>query len=97
MTFRLRAPNAKEVAVTGIGPRLPMTKDEQGLWSATTDTLKPDLYTYMFSVDGATITDPANGPPEAAATVGTSPYCPTATVSTPSHAARSASRGTPSP
>ena len=37
-----------------------MTKDEQGVWSATTDPLKPDLYTYMFSVDGATITDPAN-------------------------------------
>jgi enterochelin esterase-like enzyme len=61
VTFRLRAPNAKEVAVTGIGQRLPMTKDEQGVWSATTDTLKPDLYTYMFSVDGATVTDPGNG------------------------------------
>src|SRR3954463_1845188 len=61
VTFRLRAPNAKEVAVTGIGQRLPMTKDEQGVWSATTDTLKPDLYTYMFNVDGVSVVDPGNG------------------------------------
>src|SRR5262245_31263247 len=61
VTFRLRAPNAKEVAVTGIGQRLAMTKDEQGVWSATTEVLKPDFYTYMFNVDGLSITDPANG------------------------------------
>ncbi len=61
VTFRLRAPNAKEVAVTGVGQRLAMTKDDQGVWSATTDALKPDLYTYMFNVDGLSIVDPANG------------------------------------
>src|SRR3954452_16098908 len=61
VTFRLRAPNAKEVAVTGIGQRLAMTRDDQGVWSATTDALNPDLYTYMFSVDGLSIVDPANG------------------------------------
>ncbi len=60
VTFRLRAPNAKEVAVTGIGQRLPMAKDDQGVWSATTDALKPDIYTYSFSVDGASFPDPAN-------------------------------------
>jgi enterochelin esterase family protein len=60
VTFRLRAPNAKEVAVTGIGQRLAMQKDEQGVWSATSDVLKPDIYTYSFSVDGANFIDPAN-------------------------------------
>jgi enterochelin esterase-like enzyme len=60
VTFRLRAPNAKEVAVTGIGERLAMVKDEQGVWSATTAPLQPDLYTYSFSVDGATFDDPGN-------------------------------------
>jgi enterochelin esterase-like enzyme len=60
VTFRLRAPNAKEVAVTGIGQRLSMQKDEQGVWSATTEALPPDLYTYAFSVDGATFNDPQN-------------------------------------
>ncbi len=61
VTFRLRDPNAKEVAVTGIGQRLAMQKDEQGIWTATTDVLKPDIYTYSFSVDGASFPDPANG------------------------------------
>ena len=61
VTLRLRAPNAKEVAVTGMGERLAMTKDEQGVWSVTTGTLQPDLYTYAFSVDGLNIIDPGNG------------------------------------
>jgi enterochelin esterase family protein len=61
VTFRLRAPNAKEVAVTGLpGGRLVMQKDEQGVWSATSEALKPDMYGYMFSIDGANVNDPAN-------------------------------------
>jgi enterochelin esterase family protein len=60
ITLRLRAPNAKEVAVTGIGQRLAMQKDDLGVWSATTEALQPDLYTYAFSVDGATFNDPGN-------------------------------------
>src|SRR5262249_10779214 len=60
ITFRLRAPNAKEVAVTGIGERLPMTKDAQGVWSATTGVLKADIYTYSFNVDGLSMLDPSN-------------------------------------
>jgi enterochelin esterase-like enzyme len=60
VTFHLRAPNAKEVFVTGIGQRLAMQKNEQGVWTATTDPLKPDIYTYSFSVDGATFNDPGN-------------------------------------
>src|SRR5438876_490315 len=61
ITFRLRAPDAKDVAVTGIGQRLAMQKDDQGVWSATTAPQKPDIYTYSFSVDGATVPDPGNG------------------------------------
>jgi len=60
VTFRLRAPNAKDVAVTGLGERIAMVKDDQGIWSATTAALQPDLYTYSFSVDGATFNDSAN-------------------------------------
>jgi enterochelin esterase family protein len=61
VTFRLRAPKATEVAVTGIGQRLAMQKDDQGVWSVTTEPLKPDIYTYSFSVDGGTFVDPGNG------------------------------------
>jgi enterochelin esterase-like enzyme len=62
VTFRLRAPNAKEIFVTGLAPgqRLAMQKDEAGVWSATTETMKPDMYGYMFNVDGANFTDPGN-------------------------------------
>ncbi len=68
VTFRLRAPNAKEVFVMGIGAagsgpmggRLPMEKNDQGVWTATSEPLKPGIYTYTFSVDGLRITDPAN-------------------------------------
>jgi len=61
VTFRLRAPNAKEVAVAMSGnQRLAMQKDEQGVWTAISEPLTPEIYTYSFSVDGATITDPAN-------------------------------------
>lgn len=59
-TFRLRAPNAKDVAVTIGAKRLPMQKDEQGLWSLTTDPMAPDIYTYSFVVDGASMNDPSN-------------------------------------
>ncbi|MEO7190013.1 MAG: alpha/beta hydrolase-fold protein [Vicinamibacterales bacterium] len=60
VTFRLRAPNAKEVLAVIGGNRLPMVKDEQGVWSVTSDPLKPDYYTYSLSVDGTTINDPSN-------------------------------------
>src|SRR4051812_44819234 len=53
ITFRLRAANAKEVAVRLAGKTLPMAKDDQGVWSATTDVLAPDYYTYSLVVDGA--------------------------------------------
>jgi enterochelin esterase-like enzyme len=60
VTFRLRAPNAKEVAVSIGGKRIPMQKDEQGVWSLTTDPMTPDIYTYSLVVDDASMNDPAN-------------------------------------
>ena len=60
VTFRLRAPNAKDVAVSVGGKQLPMQKDEQGLWSVTSDPMAPDIYTYSLIVDGATMNDPSN-------------------------------------
>lgn len=61
VTFRLRAPNAKEVVVRCEGTQpLPMQKDERGVWSVTTDSLEPDIYAYSFAVDGLRVLDPAN-------------------------------------
>lgn len=61
VTFRFRDPNAKEVFVTREGgKRLPLQKDEQGVWTVTTDPLEPDLYGYSFVADGVSLLDPAN-------------------------------------
>ncbi len=51
--FRLTAPNAKEVQVRCEGVKATaMAKDDQGVWSLTTEPLEPDIYSYSFVVDG---------------------------------------------
>src|SRR6267142_4062015 len=62
VTFRLRAPNAKEVRVEIEGVTNPpaMQKDAEGVWSATSEPLAPDYYGYSFVVDGVTMFDPSN-------------------------------------
>jgi enterochelin esterase family protein len=62
VTFRLHAPKAGEVTVSGEWPGGPkaMTKNDQGVWSVTLGPLEPDLYGYGFSVDGFRTLDPAN-------------------------------------
>lgn len=60
VTFRFRAPNAKEVILSREGTRTPMEKDEQGVWSLTTPPLEPDYYGYAFITDGVALLDPAN-------------------------------------
>lgn len=61
VTFRFRAPNAREVTVDREGsPRLAMEKDAQGIWSVTTDPLPADIYGYSFVADGVRLVDPSN-------------------------------------
>ncbi len=62
VTFRLRAPNAKEVAVTGIGRASPWKRTTRASGRATTDTHQARHLYLLFSVDGVTIIDPANSP-----------------------------------
>jgi enterochelin esterase-like enzyme len=68
VTLRLRAPKATEVTVAGewTRPKAPpntpekLTKDAQGIWSITVGPLEPNIYIYVFNVDGMAITDPVN-------------------------------------
>jgi enterochelin esterase-like enzyme len=61
VTFRLRDPNAKEVVLAREGAKpLAMQKDDQGVWSVTTDPLEPDYYGYTFVADGVGLFDPSN-------------------------------------
>jgi enterochelin esterase family protein len=61
VTFRLRAPTAKSVTVSGgFGAPAALEMNEQGIWSVTVGPLRPDLYGYSFNVDGLRMIDPSN-------------------------------------
>lgn len=68
VTFRLLAPNAKEVQLSGDWMRSegfrrvtePMVKGDSGIWTFTTSALPSDLYTYSFIADGLRTVDPNN-------------------------------------
>ena len=62
VTFRYFDPDAHTVAVhvEGQAKPIPMQKDEQGIWSATTSPLPPELYGYSFEADGMHRLDPMN-------------------------------------
>jgi enterochelin esterase-like enzyme len=61
-TFRFRAPNAQkvELQLEGRTERIPMQKDDSGVWSVTTDPLQPDYYGYSLIADGVAAIDPRN-------------------------------------
>lgn len=76
VTFRLLAPNAKEVCVEAdffekqrqqtpmgemeVAGRIPMQKNADGVWSYTTSMPNPELHTYCYYVDGVRMLDPNN-------------------------------------
>ena len=60
VTFRIYAPMAQTVQVNMGMVRLPLTKDDKGVWSGTTDAMKPDIYNYSFVVDGTSAPDSSN-------------------------------------
>jgi enterochelin esterase-like enzyme len=66
VTFRIYAPKASEVAITGDwisqgrGTGGNLRKDDQGVWSITVGPLVPDFYSYTLTVDGVRTIDPKN-------------------------------------
>ncbi|MDR0972816.1 MAG: esterase [Prevotellaceae bacterium] len=64
VTFRLRAPKAVTVQVTGDflpeGVRAADLIEKEGVWEYTTPPLASELYSYSFVVDGLTVRDPSN-------------------------------------
>ena len=69
VTFRLRAPAAKEVLLAGpailtalgkTGQGVPFTKGDDGVWTLTIGPVKPDMYAYHLLVDGVRMADPNN-------------------------------------
>ncbi|WP_194776269.1 esterase [Pararhodonellum marinum] len=76
VTFRLFAPDANAVQITGDflptvkmetqmgtvdGPgKADLTKVENGVWEFKSQNLSPELYNYSFIIDGFSTTDPSN-------------------------------------
>jgi enterochelin esterase-like enzyme len=61
VTFRISAPNAKEVKLDREGTEpVDMKKNDQGIWSVTTSPLLPDYYGYSFAVDRVRTMDASN-------------------------------------
>jgi enterochelin esterase family protein len=65
VTFRVSAPNAEEVRLTGsdfgnLGDAGAMTKNDEGVWETTLAAVEPGAYRYRFVLDGVQVTDPAN-------------------------------------
>ena len=66
VTFRIYAPKASEVTVSGdwmegsgAGAQR-LEKDDKGVWSATVGPLVPDFYSYTLTVDDVKTIDPKN-------------------------------------
>lgn len=68
VTFRLYAPNASEVKLSGdwmpqegwTPGTVDLTKGDEDVWEYTTEVMASDLYTYYFLVDGLRVIDPSN-------------------------------------
>ena len=59
--FRFEAPDATTVQANfWSGPKIDMTKDAEGVWTATSPAVAPGLHYYTFIVDGAEFADPAS-------------------------------------
>lgn len=67
--FRVKAPDAKRVELTGgpmllalgrPGKNIPFAKGHDGVWSLSVGPVKPNMYVYKFIIDGATVADPNN-------------------------------------
>ncbi len=65
VTFRIRAPRATEVRLTGSdipgnARGTPLVQGEEGVWEITLGPLGAGAYRYNFNVDGVSVIDPRN-------------------------------------
>jgi len=62
MTFRVAFPKAAEVVLSGQWSKdpTPMSRDAEGTWSVTLDSVPPGVHEYSFVVDGVRMIDPGN-------------------------------------
>ena len=58
-SFRIKAPEAKKVQID-LGKVYDMTRDENGVWTCTTEPLGSGYHYYFLIVDGVRVADPAS-------------------------------------
>ena len=59
VVFKVKAPDAKKMQID-LGKLYDMTKDDQGVWSVTTDPQVPGFHYYSLVIDGVKVADPAS-------------------------------------
>jgi enterochelin esterase-like enzyme len=59
VVFSLKAPDAQSVQID-LGKLYPMRKDDQGVWTVTTDPQVPGFHYYSLVIDGVKVVDPAS-------------------------------------
>ena len=57
-TCQIAAPTATDVQVDICNKKYPLTKDEKGVWTGTTDPLVVGFHYYALLVDGVRVNDP---------------------------------------
>lgn len=68
VTFRIQAPNVSDISISGswmpaeglASGAEKMQKENDSIWSYTSQKLQPELYRYSFTVDGVRTLDPGN-------------------------------------
>jgi enterochelin esterase family protein len=58
VTFRIAAPNATDVRLSGdlLREARTLSKDEKGIWSITVGPVTPEIYSYQLAVNGVVAT-----------------------------------------
>lgn len=59
-TFRIDAPEAKDVKIDICGRKYDMQRSDDGIWTVTTDPLVQGFHYYFVIVDGVAVTDPGS-------------------------------------
>lgn len=59
VVFRIKAPEANKVQID-LGKLYDMIKDDQGIWTVTTDPQVPGFHYYSLVIDGVKVADPAS-------------------------------------
>jgi enterochelin esterase family protein len=59
VTFKIYAPNAQKVQVSIVSVPFDMTKEENGVWTYTSEPQDLGYHNYWMIVDGAVVVDPA--------------------------------------